>query len=164
MRAAEIEARLLVIESGEHDLVGGARAVVQQQDGRVVVEPQLPEGAALGDAGEAERCAAWVHGSVPFGWYFAPHRPKSLPKAPSVSVSAACCVSSCASCGAVRSEAARRGGRHRGTGIVRVSDGVASPARVAALTSPGCEAPPASPARAASAAAAAASRARALQG
>jgi hypothetical protein len=44
--------------------------------------------------------AAWVHGSVPLGWYFAPHRPNSRVKALSVSVSLPCCARSCASCGA----------------------------------------------------------------
>jgi len=45
------------------------------------------------------RLPACVHGSVPLGWYLAPHRPKSLPNALSVSVSARCFASSCASCG-----------------------------------------------------------------
>ena len=49
LRAAELQARRVVTEGGEHHLVTRA-AIVQQQDRRVVVEPQLPEGAALGDA------------------------------------------------------------------------------------------------------------------
>src|SRR5580700_2615392 len=53
-------------------------------------------------------CVAWVHGSVLPGWYLAPHRRKSVPKALSVSASAGCAASSsprAAACGGGRAMA-----------------------------------------------------------
>ena len=105
---------------GQHRPGGSRRRFGQQQYRRVVVQTQLPERAPFGDALEA-LLWAWVQGSTVLAWYLAPHRPKSLPKAPSVSVSAACRAKQLASaagaaataagalCGAAAAGTRRRG-------------------------------------------------------
>ena len=93
----------------------------------MVVQPQLSEGAALGDALESllGGLRAGVGASA---WYFAPQRPNSLPKALSVSVSAACCGEQVRELGAAR----RRdhgGGGGRGAASAAAAFARAVPAR-----------------------------------